>query len=136
MYEKKRDLKLVNRLTSSPKIKTITSQEARMVLDTFNCFGLGTDMHGHASQFLRDNTLADIRTKWDELLNNGDITAEKVSNCCQLRHFGESSVSELIAWRFPDKYPIMNTCSKKRDYGSLGWMCNGVYYRSDSRKFN
>lgn len=105
--------KLVKRLTSSSKIKTITAQEARMVLDTFNCFGLGTDMHGHASQFLRDNTLADIRTKWDELLNNGEITAEKVSNCCQLRHFGKSSVSELIAWRFPDTYPIMNTCSKK-----------------------
>lgn len=104
---------LVKKLTSPSRIKTISVKDVRAVLDTFNCFGLGRDMHGHASNFIKENLLSDIRYHWDALLNHGDITAEKVNECCKLRHCSDSSVSELIAWRFPDKYPIMNTCSKK-----------------------
>lgn len=105
--------KLVKNLTSPSRIKTINAKEVRAVLDTFNCFGLGRNMHGHASKFISENSLDDIRYYWDALLNHGDITGEKVNECCKLQHFRDSSVSELIAWRFPDKYPIMNTCSKK-----------------------
>ncbi len=105
--------KLVKKLTSPSRIKTISTEEVRAVLDTFNCFGLGTNMHAHASRFINENSLDDIRSLWDALLNHGDITAEKVNECRKLKHCGDSSVSELIAWRFPDKYPIMNTCSKK-----------------------
>ena len=114
-YELRRinSTKLVKKLTSPSKIKTISAKEVRTVLDTFNCFGLGRDMHGHASNFIKKNSLIDIRYHWDALLNHGDITSEKVNECCKLRHCSDSSVSELIAWRFPDKYPIMNTCSKK-----------------------
>lgn len=114
-YELRRinSTKLVKELTSPSRIKTINEEEVRAVLDTFNCFGLGRDMHGHASNFIKENSLSDIRYHWDALLNHGDITAEKVNECCKLRHCRDSSVSELIAWRFPGKYPIMNTCSKK-----------------------
>lgn len=114
-YELRRinSTKLVKKLTSPSRIKTISAREVRTVLDTFNCFGLGTDMHGHASKFISENSLDDIRSHWDALLNHGDITGEKVYECRKLRHCGDSSISELIAWRFPDKYPIMNTCSKK-----------------------
>lgn len=105
--------KLVKKLTSPSRIKKINTDEIRAVLDTFNCFGLGRDMHGHASKFISENSLDDIRFHWDALLNHGDITGKKVNECYKLRHFRDSSVSELIAWRFPDKYPIMNTCSKK-----------------------
>ncbi len=114
-YELRRvnSAKLVKELTSPSKIETINAEEIRAVLDTFNCFGLGTNMHGHASRFINENSLDDIRFHWDALLNHGDITGEKVNECCKLRHFRDSSVSELIAWRFPDKYPIMNTCSRK-----------------------
>lgn len=114
-YELRRinSTKLVKKLTSPSRIKTISAKEVRTVLDTFNCFGLGRDMHGHASNFIKKNSLSDIRCHWDALLNHGDITSEKVNECCKLRHCSDSSVSELIAWRFPDKYPIMNTCSKK-----------------------
>lgn len=114
-YELRRinSTKLVKELTSPSRIKTISAEEVRAVLDTFNCFGLGRDMHGHASNFIKENSLSDIRYHWDALLNHGDITAEKVNECCRLRHCRDSSVSELIAWRFSDKYPIMNTCSKR-----------------------
>ena len=108
-----RNAKLVKKFTSPSRIMALSKEEVRQVLDTFNCFGLGTDMHGHASKFIEENKLDDIRSHWDNLLNKGDITATKVKECCDLRHFGDSSVSELIAWRFPDDYPIMNTCSKK-----------------------
>ena len=113
-YELRRvnSTKLVKKLTSPLRIKTISTEEVRAVLDTFNCFGLGTNMHAHASRFINENSLDDIRSLWDALLNHGDITAEKVNECRKLKHCGDSSVSELIAWRFPDKYPIMNTCSK------------------------
>lgn len=114
-YELRRvnSTKLVKKLTSPSRIKTISTEEVRAVLDTFNCFGLGRDMRGHTSNFIKENSLNDIRYHWDALLNHGDITAEKVNECCKLRHCRDSSVSELIAWRFPDKYPIMNTCSQK-----------------------
>lgn len=114
-YELRRinSTKQVKELTSPSRIKTISAEEVRAVLDTFNCFGLGRGMHGHASNFIKENSLSDIRYHWDALLNHGDITAEKVNECCRLRHCRDSSVSELIAWRFSDKYPIMNTCSKR-----------------------
>lgn len=114
-YELRRinSTKLVKKLTSPSKIMTISAKEVRSVLDTFNCFGLGRDMHGHASNFIKKNSLSEIKYHWDALLNHGDITSEKVNECCKLRHCSDSSVSELIAWRFPSKYPIMNTCSKK-----------------------
>lgn len=105
--------KLVKELTSPSRIMSISAVEVRQVLDTFNCFGLGTNMHGHASKFIEENTLDDIRSHWNALLNRGEITAAKVKACCKLNRCGDSSVSELIAWRFPDKFPIMNTCSKK-----------------------
>ena len=46
-YELRRinSTKLVKKLTSPTKIKTISAKEVRTVLDTFNCFGLGRDMH-------------------------------------------------------------------------------------------
>lgn len=78
-YELRRinSTKLVKELTSPSRIKTINEEEVRAVLDTFNCFGLGRDMHGHASNFIKENSLSDIRYHWDALLNHGDITAEK-----------------------------------------------------------
>lgn len=112
-FRKSKSSELVKNLTSPSRIKTISAGEVRAVLDTFNCFGLGRNMRGHASKFISENSLDDIRSHWDTLLNHGNITGEKVNECCKLRHFHDSSVSELIAWRFPDKYPIMNTCSKK-----------------------
>ena len=31
-----------------------------------------------------------------------------------IKYFGDSYVSELIAWYMPDKYPMMNLNSKSR----------------------
>ena len=59
-YELRRinSTKLVKELTSPSRIKTISAEEVRAVLDTFNCFGLGRDMHGHASNFIKKNSLS------------------------------------------------------------------------------
>ena len=106
-----KNAKLVKRLTSPSKIMGLSKSEVRSVLDVFNC--LANDYRGHITDILKNNTLKTILHNWDQLLNQGPITYEKVLTCQKaIDHFGESSVSELIAWRFPDEFPIMNSCSK------------------------
>lgn len=107
------DTALVKDLTSQSKIMSLRKKDVESILDTFNCLGLGNNTHGHKTAILEFNKLNVILKNWDQLLNQGPITYEKVITCQKaIDHFGESSVSELIAWRFPDEFPIMNSCSK------------------------
>ncbi len=47
------------------------------------------------------------------LLNSGDITSEDVVRARDsIFAFGDSCVSELLAWYMPDQFPIMNQNSK------------------------
>ena len=60
-----------------------------------------------------NNPIQQILKVWNNLLNNERITSESVANAVeQIKRFGYSCASELIAWYKPDDYPIMNLNSR------------------------
>jgi hypothetical protein len=100
----------VKKLTSPSRIMKLSKSDVESVLNEFNCL----NSHGNKQRILSLNKLSVILKNWDELLNHGPITTEKVIICKNaIKRFGDSSVSELIAWRFPEEFPIMNSCSEK-----------------------
>ena len=56
-----------------------------------------------------NNKLSDIRKYWNLLLHTGNITGQQVLTVnANLKNFGFSAIQELIAWYYPDKYPMIN----------------------------
>lgn len=60
----------------------------------------------------KNNKLKDILDCWRDLLFDEDITNEVIIMAEKsLKYFGYSAVRELVGWRYPDKYPVINTNS-------------------------
>lgn len=68
----------------------------------------------------RNNELETIKEAFKLLLHGSGPIEERMELCNRsLRYFGKSSIKELVAWYYPDKYPIMNrnTNSGMRFFG-------------------
>ena len=60
-----------------------------------------------------NNSIADIRDAWSELLESDDIDGILINKTKDaIKFFGESSICELLAWYYPEKYPMMNLNSE------------------------
>ena len=60
----------------------------------------------------QNNKIDDIRDCWQQLLHTEKIDSSKIKYITDvLNYFGLSSIYELIAWYYPDKYPLMNNNS-------------------------
>lgn len=80
-------------------------REAAGVFHTMNSFPL------NKARFLNpiNNDLKTIKEAFKELLHGGGPIEQRMELCKKaLRYFGKSSIKELAAWYYPDKYPIMN----------------------------
>lgn len=79
--------------------------EVTGVLHTMNSLAL------NRFRFLnpQNNNLKTVKKTFKILLHGNGPIEERMELCNQsLRYFGKSSIKELVAWYFPDKYPIMN----------------------------
>jgi hypothetical protein len=62
---------------------------------------------------LSKNTPLHIARAWSKLINATDINAELLEEVIgEIKHFGMSSACELIAWYYPEKYPMINRNSE------------------------
>ena len=92
------------------KIYSITMEDVKDILDCFHCLN---SYPINRTKIPNNNKLKDIRESWNLLLNTGPIDSEKIESTKKAIHFfGDSCVSELIAWYMPDKYPMMNLNSE------------------------
>lgn len=91
-------------------ISRLKMDDVKQILDCMHCLW---SRPFHKIQITKVHTLSQIRDAWNDLLNTGNINAAKIEQAKKsIKHFGDSSASELIAWYMPDKYPMMNLNSE------------------------
>lgn len=101
-------IKSVQRILSKRQIEKLDLLSLTTVVDTLHT------MNSHAlnrHRFLnsRNNQLATIKDAFNILLHDNRAIEERMELCNDaLKFFGKSSIRELVAWFYPDDYPIMN----------------------------
>lgn len=91
-------------------ISKITMEDVKDILDCFHCLN---SYPINRTKIPNNNKLENIIKAWNSLLNTGSIDSTKIESTKKAIHyFGNSCVSELIAWYMPDKYPMMNLNSE------------------------
>jgi len=98
----------INNYLSVNEINNLTHDRIEEIIGYFN------SMHRFAinrKRFLneKNNSLFEITKNWNNLLHGNDNLLIRMQNCYKnLKYFGPSSIYELIAWVFPEKFPIRN----------------------------
>lgn len=96
---------------SSSNIKSLTTRDVKEIIKRFHCY---SSYPLNIKRFLNNNPLAEIKKNWEILLHTylDKITQKEIDEVQNnLKYFGSSAVQELIAWYYPEKYPMMNSNS-------------------------
>ncbi|MCX7097346.1 MAG: phospholipase D-like domain-containing protein [Methylococcales bacterium] len=99
---------IIQNLLSHEAVLLINRKGLREVLDCLNCMN---SRPGNKEGFLKpeNNKLIDIRRNLNMLLHGEDDIKIRMVRCKKaLKHFGDSSVQELVGFYFPDQYPLRN----------------------------
>lgn len=100
--------KIVQNILSPKNISSITTKDVKEICMCLHCYG-SYPINRTKFQNPANNKLADIRKYWNLLLHTGNITGQQVLTVnANLKNFGFSAIQELIAWYYPDKYPMIN----------------------------
>ena len=85
-------------------------QEIKEVLDCLHC------LHSYGSHkpiILAENDPRSIASAWNRLIQAPSINSQLIEEVIgEIKHFGMSSACELIAWYYPEKYPMINLNSE------------------------
>ena len=91
------------------KIDSIQPEDIRKIVDSLHCM---TSMPINRAKLLNplNNSLDAIRENWSNLLHGNNDLLERMQTCnLNLRHFGKSSIRELLSLYEPEKYPVINS---------------------------
>lgn len=103
---------IIIKTLSKNNISYITTEDARKVLNCLNCM---TSRKSNISEFLDlrpnvGNDIISIRKFWNVLIHGENNIIERMHECEKnLRSFGTSATQELIAFYYPEEFPIRNT---------------------------
>ena len=90
---------------SSPR-----KQEIREVLDCLHCL---CSYPLNKTKILSENDPRSIARVWNKLINATFINAQLIEEVIgEIKNFGRSSACELIAWYYPEEYPMINRNSE------------------------
>lgn len=93
----------------SPKKKEI-KQEIEEVLDYLHCLG---HYGWNKKNILAENDPRSIARAWNQLIQAPSINSQLLKEVIgEIKYFGRSSACELIAWYYPEKYPMINLNSE------------------------
>ena len=85
-------------------------QEIKEVLDCLHC------LHSYPinkTQMLSKNKPRSMAMAWNKLINAPSINSQLIEEVIgEIKNFGRSSACELIAWYYPEKYPMINLNSE------------------------
>lgn len=92
------------------EIQSPKKKEIREVLDCLHC------LHSYGwnkPKILAENDPRSIARAWNKLINAPFIDAQLIEEVIgEIKYFGMSSACELIAWYYPEKYPMINSNSE------------------------
>ena len=92
------------------EIQSPKKKEIREVLDCLHC------LHSYGwnkPNILAENDPRTIAKAWNRLIQAPSINSQLIEEVIgEIKHFGMSSACELIAWYYPEKYPMINRNSE------------------------
>lgn len=103
------NIKTIQLKLSKSKIDKLKQEDIELVINSLHCMkSLALNRVKFLNQ--QNNKIEIIIKSWKDLLHNDDIDLSKRMQTCKnnLYSFGKSSISELLAWYYPNKYPIIN----------------------------
>ena len=100
----------IQKVLDANHISKLTMTEVKCVLSRLHCL---CSYPINRTKIPNNNSISDIRNAWTELLESDDIDGILINKTKDaIKFFGESSICELLAWYYPDKYPMMNLNSE------------------------
>ena len=105
-------IKTVQEKLTKKKIDSLTRKDIEEVTDCLHCMNsVQIGKHKFLNTINNDDEV--IKNQWKNLLHNGKMGLEDRMATCDrnLKYFSKSSIRELIAWYFPEQYPIVNVNS-------------------------
>jgi len=109
---RKDTVQLLKNKLSVKKIDNLNKKDINEIVNSLHCMN-SFDLN--KSMFLneKNNRTLKIRRSWKELLHNTKLPILVRMEKCneELYSFGKSAIQELIAWFYPNKYPLINTNS-------------------------
>ena len=92
------------------EIQSPKKKEIREVLDCLHCL---YSYSWNKPKILSENNPRSIARAWNKLINAPFIDAQLIEEVIgEIKYFGMSSACELIAWYYPEKYPMTNSNSE------------------------
>src|SRR5574344_32964 len=100
----------IQKVLDANHISKLTMTEVKCVLSRLHCL---CSYPINRTKIPNNNSISDIRNAWIELLKSDDVDGVLINKTKDsIKFFGESSICELLAWYYPNKYPMMNLNSE------------------------
>lgn len=100
----------IQKVLDAKHISKLTMTEVKGVLSRLHCL---CSYPINRTKIPNNNSISDIRNAWIELLKSDNVDGVLINKTKDsIKFFGESSICELLAWYYPDKYPMMNLNSE------------------------
>ena len=102
-----------NRIRELLPFKAGRSPRKEKIEEVLDCLHCLHSYGWHKPKILDENDPRSIASAWNRLIQAPSINSQLVEEVIgEIKHFGMSSACELIAWYYPEKYPMINRNSE------------------------
>ena len=102
-----------NRIRELLPFKTDSSPRKEKIKEVLDCLHCLHSYSWNKTKILSENDPRSIARAWNKLINAPFINAQLIEEVIgEIKNFGRSSACELIAWYYPEEYPMINLNSE------------------------
>ena len=102
-----------NRIRELLPFKTDSSPRKEKIKEVLECLHCLHSRPLNKTKILSENDPRSIARAWNRLIQAPSINSQLIEEVIgEIKYFGISSASELIAWYYPEKYPMINLNSE------------------------
>lgn len=102
-----------NRIRELLPFKAGRSPRKEKIEEVLDCLHCLHSYGWHKPKILDENDPRSIASAWNRLIQAPSINSQLIEEVIgEIKHFGMSSACELIAWYYPEKYPMINLNSE------------------------
>lgn len=102
-----------NRIRKILPFKAGSSPQKEKIKEVLDCLHCLHSYGWHKPNILAENDPRSIARAWNRLIQAPSINSQLIEEVIgEIKYFGMSSTCELIAWYYPEKYPMINLNSE------------------------
>lgn len=102
-----------NRIRKILPFKAGSSPQKEKIKEVLDCLHCLHSYGWHKPNILAENDPRSIARAWNRLIQAPSINSQLIEEVIgEIKYFGMSSACELIAWYYPEKYPMINLNSE------------------------